>query len=153
MTLCCLQKGRLCIMDRVRRRLSILRAKGFPCPQFVNPADHFFMEVLQEKNVPALKEAWKNRPNSNIQYNPLTSSKPVKRAAVSFWTQFAFLLKRSSRKFIRNRMILPLKLTRAIFFGSLIAAIYSGSNSDEHGCKHSKPCQLHVLFIDKRVLW
>ena len=103
--------------------------RGFPCPQFVNPADHFFMKVLREKNLPALKEAWKGRPNSTIQYNPLTSSKPVKRAAVSFWIQFVFLLKRSFRDVTRNRMILPLKLAKAIFFGSLMAAIYREGNS------------------------
>ena len=125
-----LAEGEVVYSGPCEEAIDYFGAKGFPCPQFVNPADHFFMEVLQEKNVPALKEAWKNRPNSNIQYNPLTSSKPVKRAAVSFLTQFAFLLKRSFRNVIRNRMILPLKLSRTLFFGSLIAAIYGGGSSD-----------------------
>ena len=125
-----LAEGEVVYSGSCKGAAEYFKQRGFPCPRFVNPADHFFMKVLQEKNLAALKEAWKNRPNPNIQYNPLTSSKPVKRVAVSFWTQFAFLLNRSSRKFIRNPMVLPLKLTRAVFFGSIIAAIYHGSNSD-----------------------
>ena len=125
-----LAEGEVVYHGSCEEAIKYFEEQGFPCPHFVNPADHFFMEVLQEKNVPALKEAWKNRPGLVVQYSPFASSKPVKRASVSFGTQFSFLLERSFKNLIRNKMILPLKLSRTLFFGSLIAAIYGGSGSE-----------------------
>lgn len=125
-----LAEGEIVYYGPCEEAIEYFGQQGFPCPQFVNPADHFFMEVLQEKNLPALKEAWRNRPNPDVQYTPFASSKPMRNVAVSFWTQFGFLLKRSSRNLIRNRMILPLKLSKTLFFGSLIAAIYGGSGTE-----------------------
>jgi len=50
--------------------------------------------------------------------------KHAQRTKANFWTQFAFLSGRAIRNFIRNFMLLHIRMFRAIFIGLIIGLIY-----------------------------
>ena len=104
---------------------------GFPCPEFTNPADYLFLNVILPENLKMLQEAWIHE--KGTKYNPpeiQEISKPEMIKTAPFFTQFKFLTTRAFKNLFRNRMILQLKLIRAVFFGLLIASVYRSSKNE-----------------------
>lgn len=127
--------------------------RGFPCPQFVNPADHFFLEVLRHgdpERISMLIDAWQahtKQPDTE-KFKPLAVG-VKKRIGASFGTQFVFLFTRATRNMRRNKLILQLRAIRAIFFGSLVAAIYYDTAASKDGEIQNRVSSLYFLLTNE----
>lgn len=134
--------------------LNYLAELDFKCPEYMNPADFLFMDVLNEADsndnddVPLkiadvsesvnskLIEAWRRssmngevekRIKESIDNDPKTLVRIMSESQKensSGLTQFKFLLGRGARNAIRNKMVILVRLIRAFTMGVMIASIY-----------------------------
>lgn len=148
-----LADGRVVYEGGAETAIDYFADRGFPCPQFVNPADHFFLEVLRHgdpERISMLIDAWQaqSKQVAAEKFSPLTVG-VKKRVGVSFGTQFAFLLTRAAKNMRRNKMILQLRAIRAIFFGSLVAAIYYDTGAGKDGEIQNRVSSLYFLLTNE----
>ncbi|KNE59398.1 hypothetical protein AMAG_03681 [Allomyces macrogynus ATCC 38327] len=119
--------------------------EGYPTPQFSNPADHFFMSILNtseasvqkdarfsaQERIPALLDVWKKSPEHSallkeIQFPSRTdgiTDQSLKYKS-RFVDQFPVLFSRAARNAFRNKLIIKAKLGQNIFLGVLMGLIY-----------------------------
>jgi ATP-binding cassette subfamily G (WHITE) protein 1 len=109
---------------------------SYQCPQYSNPADYVFMEVLntQKQNaketIEHMLKVWQE---SVLNKELLMELDEMPAGAIpatavrqkaSIFTQTAYLLKRSFRNVLRNKFVAQVKLFQSIFIGLLIGVIY-----------------------------
>lgn len=114
---------------------------GYDCPQYTNPADFVFMQILNdqregsEERITKMLEKWSQSPENKALFEELEElsagiiPENALRAKTSFATQFFYLIKRSWRNVLRNKMVAQVKIFQSIFIGLLVGIIYFDLNS------------------------
>ena len=122
---------------------------GFPCPVYTNPADYFFMQVLNETNakdesaeddsvkarLEKVKSAWEESPERKsmlADIDGLKDSTSAERFALAtcarvqapFLVQFGYLMGRAGKNLARNFMIAQLRVVQSIVIGLILAFVY-----------------------------
>lgn len=140
-----LANGRVMYYGTATHAIEYFREKGYPCPQYSNPADHFFMHILNDfegteendatNRIQTLLDQWvqseeyqnmlgriENRDRSGVTFESLRTRAP-------YYRQFLFLLDRASKNAIRNKLVVQVKLFQSIFVGLLLGLVYVNINS------------------------
>lgn len=105
---------------------------GYPCPQYTNPADYFFMHV---PGGDAMAAKWKASRGAReldqmlikAQKHPMGAACRQQRSSRP--EQFAFLFVRALKNAWRNKMILQVKVLQNILVGLLTGLIYYDTDS------------------------
>lgn len=132
-----LSNGQVVYYGSVEESVSYFAGIGFPCPMYNNPADYFFMEILNEtvstgKDVSAPQKRldyiiynWKEQAVAKTPKPSLNPHEilPVKQRA-NFFTQFRVLIARAARNVLRNKMIIQVRLFQSAFIALLIGSVY-----------------------------
>ncbi|KAI9159291.1 hypothetical protein H9P43_008631 [Blastocladiella emersonii ATCC 22665] len=142
--LCILSQGEIMYYGPAEDSIAYFARAGYPCPQYSNPADYFFMDILNaasvgsgtgpytpEERIPRLLEVWKHSPENKavleaIARPPRTDG--ITRASFKyvprFAEQFAVLFGRASKNAFRNSLIIKAKLGQTLFIAVLIGLLY-----------------------------
>jgi ATP-binding cassette subfamily G (WHITE) protein 1 len=119
--------------------------EGYACPQYSNPADYFFMDILNttnlrqgksarysaEERIPKLLAVWKKSHENEIVLKSI--NQPERTTGVSnrafkfisgFTVQFPILYFRAARNAFRNKLVVKAKLGQALFLAILMGLIY-----------------------------
>ena len=123
--------------------------RGFVCPQYTNPSDYFFMQVVNEPG--SLLTQWKESKEYQDLLHDITVSKTTKAGIpketlnqkASFINQFRYLLNRAGKNAWRNRMIMQAKLLQNTVVGLIVGLIYY--NTDDK----SIATQIQVILFLK----
>lgn len=132
-------EGKVVYEGPVAQVVPYFAALGYECPQYDNPADYLFLEVLSDPSrQQSLRHSWLEKNESVVKeirqivgtakegfsgaFTPLPGK--LERHKASFWQQFKLLARRAGRNLVRDKMILRFKFVRSIFFALMISAIY-----------------------------
>lgn len=102
--------------------------RGFVCPQYTNPSDFFFMNVISQPN--ALLVQWKESKEfaklvENIDGEiPSGVPKDALHKHASYPAQFQYLMSRAGKNAWRNKMIIQAKLGQNALVGLIVGLIY-----------------------------
>jgi ATP-binding cassette subfamily G (WHITE) protein 1 len=137
-----LSSGQVVYHGSVEDSVPYFAGIGFPCPLYNNPADYFFMEILNETiphgrdkainpldRLAGVCEKWRqcSEPllRATICAVPSTSDDllPVKERA-NFFTQFKVLFSRAFKNVLRNKMIVRVRLFQSVFLSLVIGSVY-----------------------------
>lgn len=134
-----LAEGRVIYYGPADQVISYFGSRGYPCPQYTNPADYIFMEVLNttgadkemcQKRIEKMLNSWEDSEElgklmSELHSMPATDiSATALRQSASFLTQLRYLLGRAFKNVLRNKMIVQVKIIQSVFIGILISIIY-----------------------------
>ncbi|PJF19160.1 ABC-2 type transporter domain-containing protein [Paramicrosporidium saccamoebae] len=146
-----LAEGRVIYYGPTQNVLEYLSQLDFECPQYTNPADFLFMDVLNESDTSSyagpikvgdvhestnakLIRAWNASPLSTqlakkieLNRDPAVLEKIFansQKESSSTMSQLSFLIRRAAANAIRNKMVIFVRLAKAIFMGIMIASIY-----------------------------
>lgn len=146
-----MQAGRIVYCGPASAALGYFSRIGYSCPQYSNPADFFFMQVLdksiravpiskdpenqQEIPINYLADEWDKSEERNTLMRLIDDCEIVgvgvgslrKKAPVGI--QFSFLTKRAFRNVVRNPLMLKLNVVTAIFLGVLSGLVFLNSTS------------------------
>ena len=149
-----LHEGNIIYQGQMIDMIPYFTCLGFECPQYTNPADFLFMEILNksattfdEKEMPdfikhrfsRLTEAYQSPNNlvnipalqlQNTLLNDTTSAVSLQDTRKShaftstFFQQFSFLFGRAFKNAVRNKLMLRIKLLQTIFIGLFVGLTY-----------------------------
>ncbi|KAI9502085.1 P-loop containing nucleoside triphosphate hydrolase protein, partial [Coemansia spiralis] len=141
-----LYEGRIVYLGERAHLTDYLAKLGFPCGMYTNPADHVFNSVLfgstaefkdqtkQEEKASEraryLMDSWEGsneaaRVRALIDDPDLTPIQETQfRRKSPAFVQFKYLIKRSARNALRNKMVLHIRLAQGIILGLLLGLIY-----------------------------
>merc|ERR1740129_1589331 len=126
---------------------------GYPCPQYANPADFFFMHVLtsedgssvDDQRTEQLVQAWKAA-EQNVEtekkldtlWSAAASDRrpcatTIMRTNSSFATQFVVLIKRAANDLWRNPMRGKAQIGQSLFLGLILTLIWAPLDNDQNG--------------------
>lgn len=168
-----LSGGRVAYCGEVASSVGYFASLGFPCPQYNNPADYFFMEVLNETvprrwaaqgspeadpcaRVSAVLARWLESESARAPASASLGLKdagkllPVKQRA-SFPAQFWLLLQRSGRNVWRNKMVARVRFFQSAFVALVIGALYFdvSKSADYDVQRMNRTGALHFLIINQ----
>ncbi|OMH80189.1 ATP-binding cassette sub-family G member 2 [Zancudomyces culisetae] len=129
---------------------------NFVCPQYTNPADYVFTDVINIYKTDAVDEAMdrdenKNQKKSNLEFvkksyleselyqrqvsyvehpelTPLSAKNLVKN--VSRFQQFKILARRSGKNMFRNKLMVRVRIIQAIVFGLIVGILFYDSSDN-----------------------
>ena len=142
-------RGEILYLGEAQASVPYFSGLGYPCPQCSNPADYFFMSVIQgvdmaseeenqqggevaEVKLQRLLQAWRQSPqNASItalcnQRPNITISGYLHRAP--FLRQFWYLLGRASRNAIRNPLVIRVRIFQTVFVAVFIGLSFINLN-------------------------
>ncbi|PVV02779.1 hypothetical protein BB560_002757 [Smittium megazygosporum] len=138
---------------------------GYTCPQFSNPADFIFTEVLnkptdletedhesrpsekmQKEDGKDLARSWKESSHfrdlenkiNNPSLNPVTSS--FFTSSIKTSQQFKILFRRSSLNMFREKLILRARILQSIIIGLVLGIVFYHSNANPPGINYLGAC-------------
>lgn len=148
--------GKGIFLSEAKNAVTHFASAGFPCPQYANPADYFFMHVLvsadgsaaDETRIESLAMAWNESPlNSQVnaevtdifkQANSVSSVQSSAAMALSvsgrasMGTQFQIIFMRSLNDIKRNPMRGKAQVGQSVAFGLIIALIWWQIGKDQN---------------------
>jgi ATP-binding cassette subfamily G (WHITE) protein 1 len=142
-----LSEGKILYQGEVSHAVDYFATLGFPCPQFSNPADYFFMKILNNQDFQSdEKESNQERLDRLIKtyaaskeydsVQKIITSPPQDGLHVSsykkrapFMQQYAYLFQRASKNAIRNPLIIRAKLGQSVIIGLIIGLVYLNVDS------------------------
>ena len=144
-----LNHGKIIYLGETKNLVSYFSSIGYQCPEYTNPSDYIFMNILnpvsidnklnnnlnfpsiQEKDKYILENFTKSGMEKSIidkcamiNSNKITLSEGVKKYQASKCLQYKFLLKRQLKNFFRNKAILRTKLGQSIGLGLIIGLTF-----------------------------
>ncbi|KAJ2898441.1 hypothetical protein IWW38_001392, partial [Coemansia aciculifera] len=145
-------EGRIVYLGERASLVGYLERLGYPCGIYANPADHIFNAVLfgganvEPKGVmdnstwalqrsESLLATWQSSPEAATMQalidNPELAAidKTQFRQISPPLTQLKYLIKRSGRNAIRNKLVIKARLIQSVFFGLLIGCIFLNTNN------------------------
>ncbi|KAJ2450659.1 hypothetical protein GGF42_004439 [Coemansia sp. RSA 2424] len=146
-------EGRIVYLGERANLIGYLERLGYPCGIYTNPADHIFNAVLFEgsnaaskgmgtgmwavQRAESLLAAWQSSPEAATMQELIDSPELAPIDKTQFrqtsppLTQLRYLIKRSGRNAVRNRLIIKVRLIQSAFFGLMIGCIFL--NTDDRG--------------------
>ncbi|KAI9159194.1 hypothetical protein H9P43_008531 [Blastocladiella emersonii ATCC 22665] len=142
--LCIVSQGEIMYYGPAEESVPYFARAGYACPQYSNPADYFFMDILNttsagsgtgpyspEDRIPRLLEAWKASSENAAVLKEIAQpprSDGITRASFKyvprFTEQFAVLLGRAGKNAFRNKLIIKAKLGQSLFMAVLLGLLY-----------------------------
>ncbi|KAL7751154.1 hypothetical protein RI367_003359 [Sorochytrium milnesiophthora] len=140
--LCIMSQGEIMYYGEAKQAISYFSELGYKCPQYSNPADFIFMDVLNsaggtkakaEKEAERMKgllKQWKNGPRNQAMMKTIQASsggaigKDHYKYHSPVLTQYKILLRRTFKNAIRDKMVVRVKLIQMIVMGLLLGVIY-----------------------------
>ncbi|ORZ41275.1 P-loop containing nucleoside triphosphate hydrolase protein [Catenaria anguillulae PL171] len=142
--LCIMSQGEIMYYGPAEESVDYFASKGYPCPRYSNPADYFFLDILNttsvgsssgpylpEERIPKLLDAWKASPNNAAVMKEIQHPSRMDGITAdshkymsSFSDQFPLLMQRALKNALRNKLIVKAKLGQTIFLGVLMGLIY-----------------------------
>ncbi|OIR57167.1 MAG: ABC transporter superfamily protein [Amphiamblys sp. WSBS2006] len=148
--------------------ISYFAGLGFVCPTYTNPADYFFMELLNGETEGVGEDAirekrekqreiisqWRTRAHSGAVEEEFTAVKykELKRT-VSFLRQYLFLQARSIKNVLRNKRLSMMKLFQAVFIGTLGGMIFAGGGKDGDGLSVGRVARGCIFFMSTNQVY
>ncbi|KNE64090.1 hypothetical protein AMAG_09152 [Allomyces macrogynus ATCC 38327] len=147
-----LASGEVMFAGSAEHSIEYFARQGFPCPQFSNPCDYYFMSILNttgtavsatrrkpsaeetaaaEARIARLLQAWKDSPEHAAIMAEIAS--PSRTDGITtesfkymsrFTDQFPVLFSRAGRNAIRNKLIVTAKIGQMTFLGLLLGLTY-----------------------------
>ncbi|KAL7751228.1 hypothetical protein RI367_003434 [Sorochytrium milnesiophthora] len=167
--LCLMSQGEIMYHGPAEQSVSYFARLGYQCPQYSNPADFFFMDILNtsstsqrgadkaalKKNpdrIAGLLQEWKNSDSNRQMLKEMTVShgdgvsRDNYKFRSAFGTQYGVLFRRAFRNAMRNRMVVKAKLGQTLFMSILMGLIYLNvSNRDSHAQVQDRAGSLFFL--------
>eukprot|EP00741_Cyanophora_paradoxa_P002545 tig00000605_g2469.t1 len=161
--LCLMASGRIMYFGPVEESVPYFAALGYPCPTYTNPADHFFMKILNthRHTLPSGKqvEGTEAVPLASERIEGLLGEWPQSRLGAAMAhaverpasggvheaqlqrrarlvTQFEVLTKRTLKNVFRNRLILRAKFGQMLFMALLCGLIYLRVGTDQYSIQN-----------------
>ena len=144
-----LNHGKIIYLGETKNLVSYFSSIGYQCPEYTNPSDYIFMNILnpvsidnklnnnlnfpsiQEKDKYILENFTKSGMEKSIidkcamiNSNKIALSEGVKKYQASKCLQYKFLLKRQLKNLFRNKAILRTKLGQSIGLGLIIGLTF-----------------------------
>ena len=141
--------GKIIYLGETKNLVSYFASIGYQCPEYTNPSDYIFMNILnpvsidnklnnnlnfpsiQEKDKYILENFTKSGMEKSIidkcamiNSNKIALSEGVKKYQASKCLQYKFLLKRQLKNLFRNKAILRTKLGQSIGLGLIIGLTF-----------------------------
>ncbi|KXS21368.1 P-loop containing nucleoside triphosphate hydrolase protein, partial [Gonapodya prolifera JEL478] len=103
--------------------------RGFRCPEYTNPADYVFINILSPtlapSPIPKLVDSFAKQQSHGQHHQVGNGISPgIAKEMVSFWTQYKFLYVRAFRNSLRNRLVLRARIAQILFVNLLIGITY-----------------------------
>ncbi|KAI9175841.1 hypothetical protein H9P43_006205 [Blastocladiella emersonii ATCC 22665] len=146
--LCILSQGEVMYYGPAEESVPYFARAGYPCPQYSNPADFFFMDILNtegsgrgtgevtgpyapKERIPRLLEVWKHSPENKAVLEAIARparADGIKRDAhkyvAGFVSQFSVLMARAGRNVVRHPLIVKAKIAQSVVIGLLVGALF-----------------------------
>ena len=144
-----LNQGKIIYLGEVNNLVNYFASIGYQCPEYTNPSDYIFMNILnpvsidnklnnnlnfpsiQEKDKYILENFTKSGMEKSIidkcamiNSNKIALSEGVKKYQASKCLQYKFLLKRQLKNLFRNKAVLRTKLGQSIGLGLIIGLTF-----------------------------
>jgi len=134
-------EGKCMYMGPPEDSIEYFAAHGYRCPKFSNPADYYFMSILNqssnaegekftaEERISKLLEAWAESPQQKEIEKSLLMTKnsnlPAKKATVSsFYQQLTILSERAFKNQIRNPLMIKAKTGQTIILSVMVGLVF-----------------------------
>ncbi|KAG1701992.1 hypothetical protein DVH05_010482 [Phytophthora capsici] len=167
-----LAEGVTVFQGPAREALSHFAALGLPCPQFMNPADHFMEQlVVLERatdnqglaRVQRLKDAWSERQQKRKVNNKQIPGDLVDivvyeverggndaeldfdNARLSLWGQVEVLAHRNALRLARDPMAFRLQVLQTLIFAFLLGLIYFQLQVDQKGIRNFSGAFFYII--------
>lgn len=167
-----LAEGVTVFQGPAREALSHFAALGLPCPQFMNPADHFMEQlVVLERatdnqglaRVQRLKDAWSERQQKRKVNNKQIPGDLVDivvyeverggndaeldfdNACLPLWGQVQVLAHRNALRLARDPMAFRLQVLQTLIFAFLLGLIYFQLQVDQKGIRNFSGAFFYII--------
>ncbi|ETP55307.1 hypothetical protein F442_00093 [Phytophthora nicotianae P10297] len=162
-----LAEGATVFEGSARKAITHFATLGLPCPQFMNPADHFMEQlVVLERTtdneglarVQRLKDSWKQQKTT---WTPKISGDfvdivvyDVEREedvgyyygkSLSLWGQVEVLAHRNALRLARDPMALRLQVLQTLIFSFLLGLIYFQLDVDQRGIRNFSGAFFYIV--------
>ncbi|KAI9140959.1 ABC-2 type transporter-domain-containing protein [Paraphysoderma sedebokerense] len=136
-------EGEIMYYGEAEASIEYFSTHGYKCPQFSNPADYYFMDILNTtvttnggpftatERIGKLLQAWKKSGQyqhlyKSIQHPERIEGVQVKnfRKMASFQDQFSVLFRRAFKNAMRNKLIVKAKFAQILFMSILMGLIF-----------------------------